>query len=524
MQIQPAGPTDPDETAEADAAELQRLTQEIPQNLTDEDFAALEAVNDSIAANGNDEAYATALFEALGPRAAAHLPTDLAAIAADDYARDLQLDTDVNAIGENLSVALGTATRSGDLDANYVDTLRDNATAASEAVYLSAGTFEPNVAADWAEEILTHHHPHLGPGDQAPIDGPGIRDGGQLFGFEPVNNQASWAIASDAVIRSGAENHLLRREGIAERLLDPDLDLPDEATHESVARLLDGPRQSLEGGAFNTFGVDAAANLVEATVAYEGKIADHADEAIAGLYVDHPDAIHNLGRDASRAWRIDSPLERELHARAEKRALGDSEAASWPPAPLAGSASDFIAAAVGADGVGPNGQPWGEEVLAAAYGYQSEILSAGPRDNSTASAIVWGDEVARLDREVIEGFGRRAVIDGEIEDDRNAMIRRGAGIVTSLLPGAAKALATEGSKQVVGWSARAVGSATKFGIGRLLPTDNADRAANDAQADLLNGATASQYKILDAAISLGHGTRRPLRAAHRPERSHEWFA
>ncbi|MEO1335050.1 MAG: DUF6571 family protein, partial [Myxococcota bacterium] len=180
----------PADAGAADAEELIHLTDVPPQQLSDADLQRIDEINQNLEMYAEDEAYAAAFFDTLGPERAARLPSDLASIAqVRDYGTDGDLDIDYTAMGGNLSVALGTASRSGELSSDYADRLRRSAGPTTEAIYLSKGTFEPEFVADLADDVFRYHDPNLAPADQA-FEVPGGHSpelGGYLFGFEEAS-------------------------------------------------------------------------------------------------------------------------------------------------------------------------------------------------------------------------------------------------------------------------------------------------------------------------------------------------
>ena len=484
-----AAADDPAAAGAADAEELIELTETSPNQLTDADLERLEELNQNLAENAENEAYTAAFFNTLGPERAAQLPSRLSEIARiADYGTDGELDLDYASMGDNLSVALGTASRSGQLSNDYADRLRRAAGPTAEAIYLSKGTFEPEFVADLADDVFRYHDPNLTAADQA-FEVPGGRSpelGGHLFGFEDASfNDSTFNTALDAVERSGAELHVLQREGIVDRILSPGFEIQDPQTAETMARVLDAPRRALESG-YSSYAIDAASNLVEATILHEGVIADHADEAIAALYVDHADAILNVGVDQSNAWGIDTAF---------GRALADGDSERLP----AGSAHYVIAAAAGADGLHENGLPWEEAVVVATIEFRDEVLRDGPRTDSQDSAIVWGNAVGQIDTELIQGFGLRGVIDGRIEDEMNASRRFAIDTVTDIL-------ASESVRNYapqVGYSALALNFVEDYGFDALLPIDNELRAEEAIAPELRNQIAATQWAIFDQSIRSG---------------------
>jgi hypothetical protein len=332
---------------------------------------------------------------------------------------------------------------------------------------LSRGKFDPAFAAELSDDIFRYHDPDLAPVDQQDPQW----NGGSLFGFEELVYQASFDVALAAVDRSGAQSEVLAREGIAERLLDPDLDVSSPDTARALGRLLDAPRRDLARNPNDSAAINAGVALVDATVTHEGHIAEYGEAAIAALYVDHTGAILNVGEDAE-AWGANSPF---------ARALADSDIP-------AGSAHWVITGALGAN------EAWQEKVISATGNYRAEVAAAGPGSSNPA---LWGQEIGQTDLEITQGIGRRGVLDGHEKDVRNGGIR---WVVDKLTDYAGK---IPYGQPFTGYAARGLNYVEDYGLDAILPIDSAQNERDGIPAELERQIVATQYTVLDGAIRSG---------------------
>lgn len=249
--------------------------------------------------------------------------------------------------------------------------------------------------------------------------------------------------------------------------------------------MLDTPRQALAQNPYDSTAVEAATQLVVATNTHNGHVADHADEAIAALYTDHAGAILNAG-EGSNAWDRSTPF---------AEALADNR-------DLAGSAHNVIAAALGADGTGPDGFSWAEYVLAATDAYRQTVAASGPKGESGDSAEVWGTELGEIDTELVQGSGRRQIIDGEIEDIANGDIRKPLDLLTD----AAGTIANKTPYKTVSWGLKGLNIVEDRGLDMIYPLNNKQTADLELTDALRQQIAATQYGTLDAAIRSGVAT------------------
>ncbi|MEO1337800.1 MAG: hypothetical protein AAFV29_19310, partial [Myxococcota bacterium] len=229
------------------------------------------------------------------------------------------------------------------------------------------------------------------------------------------------------------------------------------------------------------------------TILHEGRIADHADEAIAALYVDHAGDILNVGVDQSNAWGADTPL---------GRALADGDSERLP----AGSAHYVIAAAAGADGLHESGLSWEEAVVASTVAFRSRVLEDGPRTDNLDSAIVWGNVIGQIDTELVQGIGLRGVIDGETVDEANASQRFAIDKVTDILANRSlrEFAATKYPHLAIPLGAAAVVNfVEEYAFDQILPVDNASQADAEISPALRRQIAATQWSVFDQTIRSG---------------------
>lgn len=473
----------------SDAAELQALVDKsIEGELSEADLQRLEELQGSLKANENNPAYTAAFYNALGPEGAASLPQDLAHIAHNhDYASDGELDIDYEAFGRSLSVALGAASRSGALTDGFAQALREQSAPTTESIYLSTGTFDPEFVAELSLDVMLHHDPSLAAEDQwFEIEGASSPEyGGTLFGFQGINgDQTSFGVALGAIERSGAENEVLAQDGVAERLLDPDFEVESghpslDAVRDGVTALLDTPRQTLAADPDDPAAIAAGVNIVEAAITHKGDVSDLAVDAVLGLYTDHAGAILNYGEDAA-AWNADTPFARAL---AEQ------------PGANSGSAHFVVSAAMGPENA-ENGEARREAVVLATAEYRNEVALAGPGENPDA----WGRELGEIDTDLVQGVGRRSILEGHEEDQRNGQIR---WAIDKLTDYAGKIPL---GQPVTGWVARGVNLAEDLGLDAILPIDNAANARDGIPVEIQSQIIGTQYTVLDGAIRSGTAT------------------
>lgn len=472
-----------------DAAELQALLEQADSGDLDEaGLARLEELRQTLTANENNPAYAAAYFQQLGPQGAAQLPMLFDLVAQNYDSGPVNGDTyavDYEAFGRSLSTALGTASRSGELPADFAAQLRDHSEPTTEAIYLSTGTFEPSFVADLSQDVLLYHDPNTASYGQAfEVEGRPISDWGQQYwGTSDIyQTQSSFDIALAAIDRSGAQNVVLARDGVAERLLDPwfpDGGFAFDNTEQAVAALLATPGQSLAADPNNANAVAAAVSLVEATVVHKGDISDVSTDAILQLYVDHPGEILNSGEDVA-AWNTDTAF---------GRALAASTVAG------SGSSHFVVAAAMGRESASDFEQRR-EAVVQATADYRNEVALAGPGDNPDA----WGREIGEIDTDLMQGTGRRAILDGHEQDERNGRIR---WVIDKLTDYSGK---IPYGQPVTGWAAKGVNLVEDYGLDAILPIDNATGARDEIPGDIQSQIIATQYTVLDGAVRSGAAT------------------
>jgi hypothetical protein len=470
-----------------DAEELHTLLDRATtgDKLSDSERARIAELQQSLAKNADNGLYSAGFYARLGPERAAELPALVSSYAQQvDYNEDGELnELDYEQFGRDLSTSLGTASRSGLLADDYAQRLRESSAPSAEAVYLSTGTFDAEFVAEFSADVFNHHDPNLASQDQAfSVPGhSGQEMGGPMFGMEAlVLAGTSMDIAIGAVERSDAQSHVLARPGVAERLLDRGFEIHDPSTAAAVARLLDAPRAALAGDPNDPMAIAAGVELYRATVAHEGDIAEHAQAAVAALYVEHTGAILNAGEDEGAAWNADTPFARAL---ANDAGLD------------AGSAHWFVTAALGAQGNAPGGRPWDQAVIDATAAYRAEVAQAGP--GAAGDADRWAREVAETDLEITQAIGRRGVLDGRDLDDRNAGYRWAIDKLTDYLG------KIPYGQPFTGYAARGVNLVEDYGLDAILPIDNAAGARDAIPEQLRNQIVATQYAVLDGMIRNG---------------------
>lgn len=495
--------------------------------------AALERAQD-------DPEFAAAFFNELGPATTADLASNYDALV---NGNDNTFDDRFNisdeagiALLQDFAAALGSASRAGEgrfdgpafmreltgstLEVGLSDVPFDPELA---AILLNEGEYTPEAAAELGAYVLLNDDPPLTDYEvQDPV--PSHRETMMTaYSGAPHDANGAWPTALRGLMANRASSEVLNLDGVAERLLDPDLQTSSihgvprvNEIPALVGALLEQPVADLHANPSDPAAMGAVEALLLGGKHYHGRVNEEGANAFGRLYTAFAPEILNAGEGASAF-----PLARNSGL---GRFLADSD-------PLqAGDGSFALTAALGATGTPPldpqaaSPDPflpstvrfadWNQALAYATAQYRNQVEANGPPMKDAPGGGTYPDlnalatEIADIDGEFLTGvYGAEAIKAADI-DDANAHQQQVFNVLTDYA-GYAVGLGPAGATLSGGatlYNTHAEGAILEH----FFPTDHAQRVFNETVPEHQQPLLAAQaVRIVDSAGQSGAVTLPP---------------